>query len=115
MSGQTHKSLITFDTVDDRRELWSLLHRLSPRARVSFLAWCCTKVRRADGNGPVASSRMCETVEGAYRCDRFDLRLTNECFMDCLMLTAQWGLDLATAAVELERRVRVAHRAARTH
>lgn len=100
------QSLITLDTLDDRRELWHLLHRLPPRRRVSFLAWCCGKVRRPDGNGPVASSRMAETIAGAARCDRFDHRLTNEIYGDVLALSAQWGLDLAAAAAELERRVR---------
>lgn len=103
-----HPSLLTMDTRDDRVELWHLLHRLSPRRRVSFLAWCCGKVRRPDGAGPVASSRMAPAVESSYRCDAADVRLTNEVYGDVLVCAAQWGLDLAAAAAELERRVRSA-------
>lgn len=99
-----HPSLLSLDTLDDRRELHTLLCKLSPRARVSFLAWCCSQV-----NGklrPVASARMGETVDLAYRCGRADDRLTNEIYGDLLSLAANYRFDLGAAAVELERRVR---------
>lgn len=99
-------SILVLDTLDDRRELWCLLHRLSPRRRVSFLADCCDRVRRPDGAGPVASRRMAPAVALAYRCGRADDRLTTEVYGDLLVLACQWGLDLAAAAAALEGRVR---------
>lgn len=99
-------SLLAIDTKDDRREIWHLLHRLSPRARVSYLAWCCSRSRPVMGRLPVASSRMAPTVDLAHRCDRADLRLTNEIYSDMLSLAANYALDLVVAACELERRVR---------
>ncbi|VTT96582.1 unnamed protein product [Gemmataceae bacterium] len=99
-----HPSLLTLDTLDDRRELHTLLARLSPRARVSFLAWCCGQV--TGRVRPVASARMGSTVGAAYRCGRADDRLTNEVYGDLLSLAANYGFDLAAAAAELERRVR---------
>ena len=99
-------SILTLDTLDDRRELHSLLHRLSPRRRVSFLAWCCRQVSGPNGTRPVASSRVGPTLEAAYRCSVADERLTNEMYGDVLALAAQWDLDLAAAARELEARVR---------
>lgn len=100
-------SLLVIDTLDDRREIWSLLHRLSPRDRVRFLARCCETVATVHGNGPKPSLfQMRDTVEQAYRCDRADDRLTNEIYGDLLALGTQWTLDLAAVAVELEQLVK---------
>ena len=101
-----NKSLLTLDTLDDRRELWHLLAKLPPRSRVSFLAWCCKRAKPVLGRLPVASGRMAPTVEMAGRCDRHDLRLTNEIYSDLLYMAANHDLDLTAAAAELERRVR---------
>ena len=104
----SHASLLTLDTLDDRREVWHLLHRLSPRRRVSFLAWACERCTGPRGAKPVASHRMAGTIEQAYRCDGADLRLTNEVYGDLLALAANYRFDLGAAAVELERRVKSA-------
>jgi hypothetical protein len=101
-----HRSLLAVDTLDDRREIYHLLHRLSPRARVSFLAWCCTRVPASVKMRPVASPRMAPAVELAYRCAAADERLTAEVYGDLLAMAVVYDLDLAAAALELERRVR---------
>lgn len=94
--------LVTMDTLDDRRELWHLLHRLPPVRRVAFLAWCCTQVSGPGGTRPGPSSRNQPAVAAARLDDKADERLTNMMYGDLLMLGAQWGLDLAKAAVTLE-------------
>lgn len=99
--------LLLLDTRDDRRELVVLLAKLSPAARVAFLGWCCSRCAGPNGTRPAPSVlRMGETIKMAYRCDRADNRLVNEVYADLLLLASQWGLDLAAAAAELERRVR---------
>ena len=100
-------SLILLDTFDDRREIWSLLHRLNPRARVGFLAACCARVRAADpkGNGPVPNGFR-EMIRAAFRADDGNERLTNAVYGDLLNLSSQWGFDLVKAAGELEQLIR---------
>lgn len=102
----TSPTLLQLDTRDDRREIWHLLHRLSPKRRAAYLAWCCSRVAGPGQTRPTVSHRMTETVVMSYRSGEHDLRLTNEVYTDVLALAAQWGLDLAAAAVELERRVK---------
>jgi hypothetical protein len=104
--------LLVIDTLDDRREVWSLLHRLPPRERLCYLRWCCAQVSDpVTGNGPTPLIAG-ETVRMAYRCDRADTRLTNEVYGCYLSLVGQHSaisrrsLDPVVAAVELERVVR---------
>lgn len=97
-------SLLLLDTLDDRREIHSLLHRLSPRDRVRFLARCCRRVTDARGYGPrVSLWRMRERIDASYRCGKADDGLTNECYGDILVMAASWGLDLLAVAAELEQ------------
>lgn len=105
--------LLAIDTLDDRREVHRLLGRLPPKVRVAFLEWCCSTARPVMGRLPVASRRMLPTVVMAYRCDRADLRVTNEVYTDLLVLAADYDLDLAAAAVELEKWVRYPARSCR--
>jgi hypothetical protein len=102
----TRPPILAIDTLDDRREVWHLLHRLPPARRVAFLADCCSRVRDCRGNRPVPSARMAPALAAARRCDRADHRLTTMLYTDLLMLAAQWGLDPAAAAVRLEAWVR---------
>ena len=93
---------LTLDTLDDRREVYHLLHRLPPARRVAFLADCCGRVTAPGGNRPAAAG-FGRLVREAGRCDRGDERLTVAVYTDLLALAAQWRLDLAAAAVRLER------------
>ena len=99
-------ALLRYDTLDDRREVFHLLHRLDPRRRVAFLRWACSRATGRHGRRPEPSPLMAEAVRLAYRCDRGDERLTNECYADYLALVAQWDLDQAAALAELVRWVR---------
>ena len=103
----TKPPILAIDTLDDRREVWHLLHRLPPARRVAFLADCCRRVPgNARGHRPTPSARMAPTVAAAARCDAADHRLTTLVYTDLLVLSSQWGLDLAAAAVRLEGWVR---------
>ena len=98
--------LLTLDTKDDRRELHGLLGKLPPRERLRFLEWCCGSAPKGSKLPVPAVWKMRATAEEAMRCDRADLRLTNEIFCDLLSLFGQWQLDAVKTAVELERLVR---------
>lgn len=97
---------LILDTLDDRREVWGMLSKLPPDARLSWLKWCCD---RASGKGrkptpdPLRTPRM---VEDARRCDRGDDRLTSEVYLDFWALTFDYSLDPLPCVLELERRVR---------
>jgi len=99
---------LSVDTVDDRREVWHLLHRLPPDHRVAFLQWACKQVPPTNANRlpEPAVWKMRATADLARRCDRADNALTNECYSDILQLAATWGLDLVKTAHALERLVR---------
>jgi hypothetical protein len=84
---------LALDTPDDRRELYLLLARLPPAARLDFLRWCCGRVTTAPG----------ETPPEVLRSTRGE---TQEVWRDLLFLTVQYDLDLGAAGLELVRRVR---------
>lgn len=94
--------LVSMDTKDDRREIWSCLHRLSPKDRMRFLDWCCLSCN----NVRPQYRKMKDRYEGAYRNDAYDNALTNEIYTDFWMLTCQWDLDAEYAARVLERFVK---------
>jgi hypothetical protein len=103
----THSPLL-LDTLDDRRELWGLLHRLEPLARVRYLRRVC---RAADpartGQVPEPVPEMVAVmVPEARRCDRGDERLTNACYADVIAVCFQYDVSLPAVAAELERYVR---------
>jgi hypothetical protein len=99
--------LLACETLDDRREIHRMLHRLPPVERVRFLDRVAKRIRVPNSEGLGASwFRMNATIKEAYRCDRADLRLTNEVYADCVGLAVQWDVDLLAVAVELEQLVR---------
>lgn len=109
--------LADFDTLDDRREIWAMLHRLSPAARMRFQVWCCRATgkpsvrsqvdRPAVGDGlPELPNGMRDRMTAAYRSDRDDVVFTNECYHDFLKLCYCHGLDPHAATTALARYVR---------
>jgi hypothetical protein len=90
------------DSVDDRREIWHLLHRMPPVKRLRYLYRCCEAVRDGLGNGLFPLPSMNSMVDDAQRCDRGDERLTNAVYVDLLQLAANRNLDLAAVAIDLE-------------
>lgn len=104
-------TLLAVDTLDDRREIWHLLHRLPPRERVRFIGRCCNRLGSKGRGVRPSVHRMRDRIDGSYRDDKADEGLTNMLYADLLFLGAQWDLDLPAAVVELEsvvrRRIRV--------
>jgi hypothetical protein len=100
-------SILLLDTADDRREIWHLLHKLSPERRIGYLQRACAAVRARDryGNGPVPMG-MAVRLDEARRCDRGNERLTNEVYADIIAMCNQYDLDIAKLAVDLEATVK---------
>lgn len=98
-------ALLVLDTLDDRREIHHLLAKLPPRRRIAFLDWCTRQVKNDKGDTPhpIFDQRQ---LELAMRCDRADLRLTNEVYSDLWILVGQWRLDPVLMADTLESWVR---------
>ena len=100
-------SIQLLDTVDDRREIWHLLHKMPPLRRVLFLQRVCATIRLKDphGNGPVPMG-FAEKVADAERCERGNERLTNAVYADVIAAANQYDLDLVKLACELEQLVK---------
>lgn len=94
---------LTLDNTDDRRELFNLIHRLPPAARLAYLHKACEAVKDGLGNGLFPLPSMRQMVADAERCDRGDERLSNAVWCDLLQLSANRGLDLAAVALDLEQ------------
>src|SRR5262245_42017131 len=98
---------VLYDTKDDRREIWHLLHRLPPHRRLAWLHWCCRLVARSgQKSSPIPPPWMKDRAAAAVHDDRADLVFTNELYADAWHLAHQWRLDWDLAAGELVRRVR---------
>jgi len=98
--------LLLLDTLSDRREIWSLLHRLSPARRLAFLWWVCKAASKPGANCPEPVPEMREYVRQAMRCDRADERLTNMVYADTWAVANQYDFDMGRGAVALERYAR---------
>lgn len=81
---------LILDTKDDRREMLSLLERISPRDRLRWLAWCCRQVTGPHGDKVRVAARS--TGENAI-----------EVLMDQWQLIVQYELDPTPAAELLEK------------
>ena len=95
--------LVVYDNRDDRKEVVTLLARLSPAMRVFWLSWCC---RQVNGNGHSAlkqqvSMDTIKLMEQARWDSSCDQRLTQECWTDVWYLAAQHGLDMEAALLRL--------------
>src|SRR5437016_1519525 len=87
---------LQFDTLDDRKELYVLLGKLSPRHRVAFLDWmghvAFNKYGGSIRHAPSRETR--ERAELAERDSSADERLVLETAIDVWMLASQWQMDL---------------------
>ncbi len=100
--------LLVLDDKDSRREVWHMLHRLSPRRRLAFLKFCCSQVPQGEGKLPipVVSAKMAQNLDRAYRNDSEDEKVTNEVYFDLLGLFQGWELDAMKTALTLREWVR---------
>lgn len=96
---------LLYDTRDDRRELWHLLHRVPPLWRICWLECCCQRVvlQGTTRNHPVVSQRMQQITEEAYQEDRSDQALTNQVYYDFWILVHQWQLQPLEALLQAEQ------------
>ncbi|WP_020475751.1 hypothetical protein [Zavarzinella formosa] len=95
-------SFLVYDTLDDRREIHTLLSRLHPRMAVNWLEKLCLKAV-VHGARPGPSRAMRERVEMAIRKGgEHHRRLVNEIYMDVWMLCSQHGLNIDEAVRNLE-------------
>ncbi len=97
---------LLLDNLDDRREVWRLLHRLPPSERIGFLRSCCRRVSNRGRNPTPDPLKYPVLVRDASRSDRDDERLTSEVYLDFWMLVFDYSLDHVSAARELEASVR---------
>lgn len=93
----------SLDTLDDRREIWHLLHRMPPARRLGYLERVCRAVSRPDGTGPRPVPDMRLLARDAERCGRADERLTNAVYVDVVHVCAAFDLELLLVAADLER------------
>lgn len=101
------QSVLSIDTVDDRRELHHLLSKLSPRKRVDFLKRCCARCKSKMGPVEPNLYQMAPRVRAALKgCEKADHGLTRDIIGDLLMLAYSYDLDLTKVVVDLERTVR---------
>lgn len=102
----------SLDTLDDRRELWHLLHRLAPPDRFRFLSFCCLHAYLPNSRiHPTASwfrmsRRIVRAQRSGQRADEQDLALTNEIYTDIWALVIQYGLSSRFIAPQLEVAIR---------
>ncbi len=95
--------LAVLDTLSDRRDVWSLLHRLPPASRVAFLADVCQGIRPVAGRVPAPTPNgFGRLLAEARRCDRADEMLTNAVYADLLQLFHTWNVDAVRTATRLE-------------
>lgn len=98
--------LTQFDNVDDRREIWHLLHKLNPHQRVKFVGYCCQIVTGKLKGVVLDATSMQDTIEESWICERASERLTNILYYDILALACQWKVDLSRVVLDLEQVVK---------
>lgn len=74
--------------LDDRREIWTILKRMTPGQRIDFVRWCCRQV-----NGPDRVSQVFVTSHTGT---------TDEAYRDLMHLEIAFHLDLKEALKYLE-------------
>ena len=85
--------LLQYDTRDDRKEVYQLLQRLSPRDRLRWLAACC---RRATLPGSTKQPAVTPMSTGQEM----------EVYLDFWSLVNEWTFDADAALEDLVRIVK---------
>lgn len=93
---------LIYNTLDDRREIHTLLTRLQPLQAVRWLERLCLKAT-VHGTRPGPSKAMWERADIATKKGgEHHRRLVNEIYMDVWMLCSQHGLNIDDAIKNLE-------------
>lgn len=99
--------ILVFDTLDDRREIVTLLDKLPPAKRIAWLSWCCRQSAKPQkGMFPRVQQKTKELADKARWDTVASDRLTVECYSDLWHLVGQYDLDVDRAVNRLERMVR---------
>lgn len=103
-----HKQILAVDDLDSRREVCTLLGKLSPAERIAWLRWCCKQatLNKRSSLHPKVQQKTLNLADQARKDDGADMRLTLDLYFDLWALSAQWRFSLEDAMRELERRVR---------
>lgn len=99
--------ILDHDSLDDRREVYHLLSKLPPAARVAWLEWACK-------NATLGTSRIRPTVAAKTRQlaaqarwdTAADERLTLEIFFDLFQMSINFRVDFEALLKGLEAQVR---------
>lgn len=100
---------LQYDTLDDRREVYCLLARLSPTRRLGYLRWCCSQaVVPNSRTRPGPARKTVELAELARRDSSADTRLTLDIFFDWWNLVGiSYELDPDLALAKLVEMARI--------
>lgn len=102
----TKAQFLTYDTLDDRREIHTLLSRLHPFTAIRWLDQLCQQIN-IHGSRPGPSRAMRQrAIEAARKGGEHHRRLVNEIYMDVWMICSQYGLDIDQAVKRLEEMVK---------
>lgn len=94
--------ILDYDTRDDRREVYRLLARLHPDARVAFVEGCCRRAALpGSATRPGVARRTRALARQACLDDSADERLTLELFFDLWNLSVSYAFDLDAALARL--------------
>lgn len=99
---------LKFDNIDDKREICTLLRRLSPARRITFFRWCCMRSRLSSNTQDVSrvAKSTIELAEKARWDSSADEMLTQEIYRDIFYLSVQHLFDIEHAVKMLEKMVR---------
>ncbi len=96
--------ILAFDSLDDRREIYTLLSRLPPRKRVRFLAWVCARAVLPNSLlRPQVDRETWELAELARVDDSADRRLTLEVNMNVWQVGQSFAVDFPEVIRALEQ------------
>lgn len=100
---------LQYDTLDDRREIYHLLGRLSPLRRLAFMRWFLSKAQLGPWPAlkPVVAPETVRLAHQAMNDDAADAQHLLECFRDCWALCSAYsGLNLDLALNKLVEMVK---------
>ena len=103
----TKPGYLVYDNLDDRKEVYYLLAKLSPRRRMRFLQWCCDRVVMHKSQSKTrVSAKSLQLAEYARTDDSADRRSVLETYTDIWMLCAQYDFPIDQAVLKLTEMVR---------
>ena len=99
--------VLALDTVDDRREVRTLLSRLPPWKRLAFMDWACAQSRLPHAvQRPRVTQHTRALAEQARTDSGADERLTLELYFDVWNLGSAFAVDFDRVVRRLERLAR---------